>query len=82
MFPSLHKNHLCGLLSSETGCMGLLTIRDGFAGFNEWDFRGRVRWVGKPWKRGQSERHGVTVTLLNCEVLSVVVLPLPTARPI
>jgi hypothetical protein len=32
-------------------------------------------------KCGQVVGHGVTVTLLNCEVLSVVVLPLATARP-
>ena len=25
--------------------------------------------------------HGVTLTLLNCEVFRVVTLPLPTARP-
>ncbi len=43
---------------------------------------------GSPWRPGTALPqysfagiHGVTVTLLNCEVLRVVVLPLPTARP-
>jgi hypothetical protein len=35
-------------------------------------------WLGTD----SPEFHGVTVTLLNCEVLSVVVLPLATAKPI